>query len=139
MKKTLIEAIIEQWEWENIEFKEKFNKEAIQTLVAFANNRWWKVLIWISDKGDILWIKIGKETIQNRLNEIKLSTEYKIIPDFELINIKDKYIVVIQINEFPLKPVWFKWKYYKRVGNSNHKMLAGEIADEYLKLKDFLD
>lgn len=38
-----------------------------------------------------------------------------------------------KLNEFPIKPVSFKGKYYKRVANSNHQMNLTEIANMHLQ------
>jgi len=41
--------LIKSWESENIEFKENFSEKVIETLVAFANYKWWKILLWINN------------------------------------------------------------------------------------------
>jgi ATP-dependent DNA helicase RecG len=50
--------------------------------------------------------------------------------DFE---IDSKTIVAIEVKEYPIKPIAYKHRYYKRVKNSNHLMNLDEIANEHLK------
>jgi len=47
----------------------------------------------------------------------------------EIIDYNGTKIVEITIPEFPIKPVSFKGRYYKRVKNSNHQLSVIEIAD----------
>jgi len=45
-----LKALISRGEFDNIEFKEKFGNEVIETAVAFANTKGGVILIGISDK-----------------------------------------------------------------------------------------
>ncbi len=71
----------------------------------------------------------GKETFQKWVNEIKVKTQPSIIPDIEVIAYNGKNVVELAIPEFPIKPVSFKGRYFKRVKNSNHHLSVIEIAD----------
>lgn len=42
-------------------------------------------------------------------------------------------VVELSVKEFPIKPVSFKGRYYKRVKNSNHQLSLTEISDLHLK------
>ncbi|MEA2074371.1 MAG: ATP-binding protein, partial [Euryarchaeota archaeon] len=57
--------MIENGESETTEFKENFDKEAVETAVAFANTKGGVILIGISDKGEIKGIQIGRSTLKN--------------------------------------------------------------------------
>ncbi len=115
---------------EHIEYKSGFNDTVIETLVAYANCKGGKVFVGINDDGSINKnFTYGKETFQKWINEIKVKTQPSIIPDIELINYKGKKTVALIIHEFPVKPISFKGRYYKRVKNSNHQLTALEIAD----------
>ena len=116
-----------------IEFKISFNEDVIETLVAFANAKGGTVYIGMKDNGDIVGTQVGKETIQQWINEIKTKTSPQIIPDVELLNIDNKTIISFFIIEYPIKPVSIRGKYFKRVGNSNHLLSVDEISNEYLK------
>ena len=47
--------------------------------------------------------------------------------------IGNKKAVIFSIQEYPIKPVVTRGKYFKRVANSNHLMGLVEIANEHLK------
>jgi ATP-dependent DNA helicase RecG len=91
-----------------VEFKNSFNDGVIETLVAFSNAQGGKIYIGVSDKGEITEIQIGKETIQNWINEIKVKTLPSIIPDIELQPVNNKTIAIISVIDYPIKPVSFK-------------------------------
>ena len=120
-------------ESQTVEFKTTFNEDLIETLVAFANSKGGTVYLGLSDKGTPIGITIGKETIQNWINEIKTKTNPYLIPDVEISTIEDKTIVVIDIPEYPIKPVATRGKYYKRIGNSNHLLSVIEVSNMHLQ------
>ena len=67
--------IIKQEESETLEFKSSFNREAIETLVAFSNTRGGKLLIGVKNDHTITGVDIEDETIQQWINEIKQNHE----------------------------------------------------------------
>lgn len=69
--KSDIQQVITQGESESNEFKTSFIDEVIVSLVAFANSKGNTVYIGVSDKGEIKDVEIGKEAMQNWINEIK--------------------------------------------------------------------
>ncbi|CAN2045421.1 hypothetical protein GMMP1_1560002 [Candidatus Magnetomoraceae bacterium gMMP-1] len=125
--------LISKGESESLEFKMSFNKEAIETLTAFANTKGGNVIIGINDNGELQGIQVGKESLQNWLNQIKLNTSPSIIPDIEEIKINSKTLVILRINEYPVKPISCKGEYFKRVQNSNHQMDIVEISNLHLQ------
>lgn len=127
-----IRQIIENGESETTEFKENFDKEAVETAAAFANTKGGVILIGVSDKGEIKGVRIGKNTLKNWANQISQSTEPSIIPDIFDRAIDKKHIVVVRITEFPIKPASAKGKCLRRVGNSNRVMTLQEIAQTHL-------
>ncbi len=115
---------------ENTEFKSGFNDEVIETVTAFANTKGGKVLIGVTNKGiPVKNFTIGHESMQNWINEIKNKTQPSIIPDIDIVSFKGVDIVEISCQEFPVKPVACKGRYFKRVKNSNHLLSPTEIAD----------
>ena len=121
-------------ESQHIEFKPNFNEDVIETLVAFANAKGGKILVGVDDKGKpIKSFIIGKESTQNWINEVKTKTQPQIIPDCEIIDYNGSKIAEFSIQEYPIKPISTRGKCFKRVGNSNHLLSVGEIANEHLK------
>jgi len=117
----------------NTEFKTSFSDEVIISLVAFSNTKEGSVYIGLNDMSEVKGVEIGKETIQNWVNEVKNKTSPQIIPDTEVFDMEEKTVVVFFVTEYPIKPVSFKGRLYKRNGNSNHLMSIDEIANEHLK------
>jgi ATP-dependent DNA helicase RecG len=127
-------TLIKNGENSQIEFKSTFRSDAIDSIVAFANTKGGKIFIGVNDDDMIKDIEIGKESLQNYINQIKQNTEPSVIPDIETFEIEGKSIVIIDVKEYPIKPVSHKGKYYKRVNNSNHQMSPTEISDMHIKV-----
>ncbi|MDI6895763.1 AlbA family DNA-binding domain-containing protein [Methanocella conradii] len=131
-----IVELIRKGESENIEFKENFDKETIETASAFANTRGGVIIIGFTDKGILKGVQIGKETMKDWANQISQSTEPRIIPEIEQSKIEGKDVVIIRIKEFPIKPVSVKGRCFKRVGNSNRMMTPQEIGQIHFHFTD---
>ena len=71
---TDIKNLLLEGESEMIEFKSSFDREAIETLAAFANTSGGNLLVGVQDNGDVRGVTIGKETTQNWINQIKMAT-----------------------------------------------------------------
>ena len=115
------------------EFKLSFQKEVIETVVAFANTKGGHIYIGIADDSTVVGVDILQESIQNYINIIKQATEPKIIVDIDIITKNSKDILDIQVDEYPIKPVSYKGRYFKRRKNSNHQMTLIEISNTHLK------
>lgn len=127
-----INDLLKQKESENLEFKLSFDKEAIETVGAFSNTDGGTILIGVSDDGEIKGLHVGKDTVRKWLNEICQATEPAIIPEIRIIDSGGKKIGLIEIKEFPLKPVAVKGKSFKRIADSNKTLASKEIADLHL-------
>ena len=128
--------MIIQGENQRVEFKSSFQKEVIESIVAFANAKGGKIFIGINNEGDIIGIDLTPENLQNWINRVKQNTSPSVIPDMEVVSLNGKQIVVIDVKEYPIKPVSYKNRYFMRRQNSNHVMSMEEIANEYLKTKN---
>lgn len=128
-----IKNIIAQGEGTFVEFKRSYNRQVIESIVAFANKKGGIVLIGITDSGEITEIELNEESLINWQNEIKLKTEPSIQPDIKKVLIDNKVIVIIKVPEYPVKPVSFQGRYYIRRNNSNHLLSVSEINDVYLQ------
>ena len=131
MKKHL--DTIRSGESETVEFKTGFDREVIETLVAFANTKGGRVYIGVTDKGEVAGVSPGKESVQNWLNQIKQSTDQNIVPDAETATVNGRTIVIFSVPESPIKPLACKGRYYKRVGNSNHQLASAEVVNLHLR------
>ncbi|MBA7532340.1 hypothetical protein ES705_24566 [subsurface metagenome] len=120
--------VIKTGENETVEFKRSFNDQVIETVVAFSNTKGGIILIGVDDHGNIQGVKVGKETIQQIINEIKNKTIPYLSPDLEWIKIEGKQVLLIKVQEYPIKPVSFKGRYFKRINNSNHQLSLNEVV-----------
>ena len=125
--------LIENHEDGEVEYKSSFGAGAIKTICALSNSKGGKVVIGVRNNGKIIGVDIGPETIQEWINEIKTKTTPSIIPDIEPHEINGKNIVIVNVKDFPLKPVSFKGRYYIRKHNSDHQMGLDEVTELYMK------
>lgn len=128
-----IEQIIKNGESQSVEFKESFDREVIETTVAFSNSKGGIILIGVTDDGKTRGITIGAETLREWSNYTSQVTEPTVIPELESLDFNGKEIVFIRVQEFPLKPVSFRGRCFKRVSNSNRQMSPQEIAQMHLQ------
>lgn len=128
-----LQTLIEQGENQFVEFKRSFQKEVIETVVAFANAKGGRIFIGVNDEGHILGLTPTKESLQKHINSIKQNTQPGLLVDIDEVKIAGKIIFVIEVKEYPIKPVAYKNRYYKRIKNANHSMSLDEIANEHLK------
>jgi ATP-dependent DNA helicase RecG len=131
--KTLTD-LISLGESETLEFKTSFDNETVETLVAFANTRGGSVMVRVSNRGELLGIHFYSELLTRWINEIKNKTSPALIPDIHVFDLKEELkIVQIMISEFPIKPVSFKGRYYKRIQSANHLMSTDEVVNLHMK------
>ena len=116
-----------------LEFKENFNKEAIETCCAFANAKGGTILIGVSRIGEIKGASLGRESLAEWANQISQSTEPSVIPEIGVEEVDESGVVYIHITESPIKPVSVKGRCFKRVGNSNRTMSPQEVAQMHLR------
>jgi ATP-dependent DNA helicase RecG len=119
---------------QHIEFKSGFNEEVIETLSAFANTKGGRVLVGVRNDGEpVKNFIVGEESLQQWLNEIKNKTQPAIIPNAEVIEYKGSEVVEFSVQEFPVKPIACRGRYFKRIKNANHQLSPMEIADMNLQ------
>ncbi|MBU4269164.1 MAG: winged helix-turn-helix transcriptional regulator [Acidobacteria bacterium] len=74
MNKQFVLDLLKKGESEVVEFKTTFDQATIETLTAFANTKGGTVIVGVKNTGNINGIQLGKETVQQWLNQIKAST-----------------------------------------------------------------
>ena len=115
-------------ESDEVEFKLLLNNAVIVALVAFSNARGGTVYIGVTDNAKAVGVSLGQETLPQFLNEVKNKTTPSIIPDAEIIDISaGKKVVVLSVQEYPIKPVSFQGKYYKSSSDSIVKIFNDKI------------
>jgi ATP-dependent DNA helicase RecG len=125
--------LIKNGESETVEFKTSFDREAIESLVAFANTRGGSVLIGVADDGSVRGATLGKETLNDWMVQIKSATSPAIIPDIKAFQVEGRTVAAIQVGEYPVKPISTRGRYFKRVATANHQLRLSEITDLYMQ------
>lgn len=122
MKK--LKDLLKEGESETIEFKPSLSQmdKITQSISAFSNTKGGTVVIGVSDKGEILGVDIGKNTIESLANQIKQNTDPMAYPSIHVEDCDNKQIVVIEVVEGKQKPVLAYGRAFMRVGKSNQKL-----------------
>ena len=121
--------IIDNKEHQRSEFKKNFGKEVIETVCSFSNSIGGTIFIGVSNEGTIKGVNADAEIIKDWANKIKQATQPQIFPAMNLIESDGATIVEIIVQEYPVKPVSCKGRYYKRIGASNHLVPLDEIVE----------
>ena len=116
-----------------VEFKESFGREAIETICAFANSEGGFLCVGIDNRGNIKGVSVTEEGIKDWLNQLKMATDPALFPQFTVFDEGECRLVLFTVQEYPLKPVACKGRYFRRHGASNHLLTADEIVE--LKLQ----
>ena len=139
-----INEIIKQAEGRRLEFKEKLpgKVDLCKTIIAFANDAGGTLLIGIQDSPRI--IKGLQENVlmssEEQISNMIFDNCYPIIsPEITIINVKNKFIIKVQIFRGSNLPYYLKSKgknngTYIRVGSSN-RLANEEIIQEMERLK----
>jgi ATP-dependent DNA helicase RecG len=116
-------------ESESVEFKPSLSQidNIVETVSAFSNTKDGRIEIGRKDDGTVAGIEIGKGTVEKLANQIKQNTDPSVYPSVSVEEIEGKKIIVIRVNESPVKPVLAFGRAFKRVGKSNHKLGYEEI------------
>ena len=118
-------------ESETMERKSSFTawKEIIISLCAFANKKGGKVVVGLDDQGSPVDLRIGKDTLEEIANKIKMHTDPILYPSINVKTFGPGEIIELEIPESDNKPVFAFEKAYVRVGKANQKLSASEIRE----------
>jgi ATP-dependent DNA helicase RecG len=120
---------IKEGESEHLAFRLFFGHETIETLTAFANLHGGIVLLGVSELREIKGVPDAKAHINQWMHEIQDRTTPRLFPHIEIVEIEEKNVVSISIAEYPVKPVAYEGKYYKRLSKFNQELSVGEAID----------
>jgi ATP-dependent DNA helicase RecG len=108
-------------------------REIIETVGSFANTRGGTVLIGITNAGDVHGVVVGKDTLEALTNTIHQQTDPKVFPSLRTAEVEGKTVLVLRVEESPIKPVLVQGRGWKRVGRSNHVLSSSELTRLFLE------
>lgn len=128
--------LLKENESDHLAFRLIFGNETIETVAAFANSQGGVVLLGVSESKEIEGVPNAKTKIDHWFHEISTRTSPQLFPQIEIIEIDQKNVVCISIAEYPVKPIAFAGKYYKRNGKFNRELSVQEAVDFRRQLID---
>ena len=130
-----LKDVLKEGESETVEFKPSLSQmdKITDSISAFSNTKGGKVIIGVSDKGEVLGVDIGKNTMESLANQIKQNTDPMAYPSIRVELIDKKQVMVIEVVDGEQKPVLAFGKAFMRVGKSNQKLGFDRIR--YLSLE----
>lgn len=133
-----IKRLILEGENVSLDFKKTISssEKIAKTLVAFANNRGGKLLIGVSDDGQIKGVKSEDEEKYMIIKAAHIFCKPALEPIFEEIMVDHKLVLVVDIAKSDTKPHYAmdenkKWWVYFRVKDKS--ILASKIIVDVLK------
>lgn len=121
-------------ESETVEWKQSLCewKEIVETCAAFATSHGGAVYVGIGPNGEHIGVQIGKGTMEDLANKIKLNTDPPQYPMIVTRGEESSSIIEITVEQNPVKPVWAFGRPMKRVGRTN-QVLKREETQHLLK------
>lgn len=124
MERDDLKLLIEQGEGYNLEFKESFSDSIAKEICAFSNSSGGKILIGVTDKGEIKGIK-SSNALKSRIYDLSRNFD----PPFR-VTIEDvEPLLVIDVEEGAGKPYSVNGKFYVRYGANSQQLNRDEIRD----------
>ncbi|MBN1625641.1 MAG: putative DNA binding domain-containing protein [Deltaproteobacteria bacterium] len=111
-----------------MEDKQSLNewREAVESVAALATSKGGIVRIGIGPKGENIGVHLGKGTLEDLSNKIKLNTDPPQYPSVLVEGSEKSGIIIISVEESPIKPVWAFGRPMKRVGKTNQHLTREE-------------
>ncbi|OGV40451.1 MAG: hypothetical protein A2X48_15195 [Lentisphaerae bacterium GWF2_49_21] len=122
-------------ESESVEWKQSLGewKEIVETCAAFASANGGTIYVGVSPEGERIGVRIGKGTLEDIANKIKINTDPPQFPSVDVRGAPESSVVEIHIEPNPVKPVWAFGRPVKRVGKSN-QFLRRDEAQRILEI-----
>jgi len=93
---------------------------------ALATSGGGQVRIGIGPGGRRTGVRLGRGTLEDLANKIKVNTDPAQFPSIVVEGSDDSAVVTIRVEESPIKPVWAFGRPLKRVGRTNQHVSRGE-------------
>lgn len=115
-------------ESERVESKLSLNewREVVESVAAFATAHGGTVRLGVRPDGTRAGVQIGRNTLEKLANDIKGNTDPPQYPSIAVEGDERAAVIVVTIEESPIKPVWAFGRPYTRVGRSNQRLSREE-------------
>ena len=115
-------------ETQSREDKQSLNewRQVVESMAAFATTKGGIVRIGIGPKGENVGVQLGKGTLEDLSNKIKQNTDPPQYPSITVEGPEESAIIMIRVEESPIKPVWAFGRPLKRVGRTNQHLSREE-------------
>jgi len=101
-------------------------RQVVESVAAFATSKGGIVRIGIGPKGDNVGVQVGKGTLEGLSNKIKQNTDPPQYPSITAKGPAESAVIMISVEESPIKPVWAFGRPLKRVGKTNQHLSREE-------------
>ncbi|MBK6848279.1 MAG: putative DNA binding domain-containing protein [Proteobacteria bacterium] len=115
-------------ESERLEWKESTRnlKEIVRTVASFANATGGVVVCGVNDAGQIVGQEVSDATLNAVTQSILAHTEERLTASVQRAVIEGKQVVLIAVEESPLKPHLAQGRAFRRMGSANVALSQGE-------------
>lgn len=116
-------------EYQNWENKQSLmeRREIIKSVAAFATAKGGTVRVGIAPNGERKGMKLGKQTVGQLANDIKTNTEPPQFPSITVDGEEDDAVLIVEVDESPIKPIFAHGVPVKRVGRTNQELKPNEV------------
>lgn len=116
-------------ESDRVEFKQSLAlwREVVESVASFATAHGGEIRIGIKPDGSPAGVQVGRGTLEDLTNKIKLNTDPAQYPALTVEGPDTNATILVQVEESPVKPVWAFGHPLKRVGKTNQHIARDEV------------
>jgi len=118
-------------ESETLELKESFDKQALETIGAFANGKGGSILVGVRDDGHVAGITLGQTTLEEWAQKMQSKIQPRYLPSIVPHKYNGRTVVVISVDRSE-SAIAIDGRYLKRVGRTNQVMSPDETKQRLL-------
>lgn len=126
--KVPVSKTLGKGESEHLEHKKSLGEwqEIVESIAAFATTKGGIIRIGIAPDGKHTGIQVGKGTIEDLANRIRINTQPPQYPSITWEGPDKEAVITLEVQESPVKPVWAFNRPIKRVGKTNQRLSPDE-------------
>lgn len=118
-------TLLQSGESETLEFKERWNDAALETVAAFANTRGGTLVVGVADDGEVVGWESTERQLQTVVNQVEATLRLQ--PSVAVQTHKERKVLVVQTASAPT-PAACRGHYFRRVGNTTRQIPPEELG-----------